>query len=127
MIGSIVKLGKITNNELDEMFKHTDPDSDDYVTFPMFQLWVYNFKFTGALCSDSWPITSKIPSTAEDFCISILKSSNEAILSAEMAASQTEDQSIIFDKYFEEKLISMGVPIEMAEEDFETTLAPKFD
>ena len=41
-----------------------------------------------------------------------------------MAASQTEDQSIIFDKYFEEKLISMGVPIEI---DFETTLAPKFD
>ena len=46
MIGSIVKLGKIANAELDEMFKQTDPDSDDYVTFPMFQLWVYNFKFT---------------------------------------------------------------------------------
>ena len=109
MIGSIVKLGKITNAELDEMFKHTDPDSDDYVTFPMFQLWVYNFKFTGALCSDSWPITSKIPSTAEDFCTRILKSSNEAFLSAEMAASQTEDQSTIFDKYFEEKLTQSSI------------------
>ena len=40
MIGSIVKLGKITNSELDEMFKHTDPDSDDYVTRFLQIIWI---------------------------------------------------------------------------------------
>ena len=130
----IVKLGKITNAELYEMFKETDPDGDDHVTFPMFQLWVYNLKFTEAFCvpsSDSLPITSKIvPSAVENFCISILKSSKTLNEAAENAASLTEDQRIIFDKYFQEKLIDMGAPIEikMAEEDFEsTTVAPEFE